>query len=93
MSLTKEELEKARAEMDRALLPRGENGYFNPVDYTNAPAMSELFAYQEPRPDGSVDPMFLAEEFANNNRPQGFVISWDTWLLGPHGTPTFLRRM
>ena len=72
MSLTKEELEKARAEMDRALLPKDQNGFFNPVDYLDEPARTELYAHQEPRPDGSFDPMFLAEDFANNNRPQGF---------------------
>lgn len=68
-TLKNEYLEEAVAAMDRALLPRTEDGLIEPIEFSNTAPQKMLYPYFKRNSDGMTSPIIFAEEFANGNIP------------------------
>lgn len=64
-----EYLVEATAAMDRALLPRTEDGLIEPIEFPDAAPQKMLYPYFKRNADGMISPIIFAEEFANGNMP------------------------
>lgn len=68
-TLKNEYLDEAMTAMDRALIPRTEEGLVEPIEFFDAAPKKMLLPHFKRDDDGATTPIIFAEDFANGNVP------------------------
>ncbi len=88
-NLKSEYLKEAMAAMDRALVPRTEEGLIEPIEFPNAAPQKMLYPYFKRDADGMISPIIFAEEFANGNIPDYLEYKPGWQLITPEAAGFF----
>lgn len=68
-NLKSEYLKEAMVAVDRALLPRTEEGLIEPIEFLDAAPQKRLYPHFKRDSNGMTSPIIFAEDFANGNIP------------------------